>query len=394
MGQSICLISFSPIYRDARVLRQIQYLSARHCLTVIGYGAPHPAWQNHPRVKWVTVAEKGSRLTKPIRLAQLLLARIQPALYDTWYWQKPQHILALAEALAGDNQAFHANDWEALPIAAEAAKKTGKRLIFDAHEYAPLEFENDWLWRLLHSPAIRYFLTQYAPLIDASITVAPLIAARYQQEFKLNPVVVLNTPDPVPLPERDLDPDQIRLIHHGVANRNRCLEIMIETIAHCDRRFSLHFMLIETDPAYIRSLKKLGDQVAPGRVIFHPPVAPEEIVPCIAEYEMGFYLLNFDQNYNNQAALPNKFFDFIVAGLAVCVGPSPAMAEIVRRYKLGCVTPTFEPEDVAGMLNQLTLERLLALRQAARAAAKEFNASQEMGKLVKLYGQLLSEGTS
>jgi glycosyltransferase involved in cell wall biosynthesis len=394
MEQSICLISFSPIYRDARVLRQIRYLAPHYRLTVIGYGQPHPDWQNHPQVKWISVAEGGRRLTKPVRLALLLLARLQPRFYDNWYWQKSHHTLALTEALASDSLAYHANDWEALPVAAEAAKKTGARLIFDAHEYAPLEFEDVWTWRLLHAPAISYFLRQYAPIIDASTTVAPLIATRYQQEFKLEPVVVLNTPDPVPLPERDLDFDHIRLIHHGAANRNRCLESMVQTIARCDRRFSLHFMLVETDPEYVSSLKRLADQLAPGRVIFHPAVTPENIVQQIAEYDMGFYLLDFHKNYNNQVALPNKFFDFIAAGLAVCIGPSPSMAEIVRRYSLGCVAPTLDPDDVALMLNRLSAEQLLAMRRSARVAAKEFNATHEMGKLVGLYDQLLGEGIS
>lgn len=394
MEPSICVISFSPIYRDARVLRQIRHLAPHYRLTVVGYGQPHRAWQNHPHLKWVVVTEERRRLAKPLRLALLLLARLQPTLYDDWYWQKSHHTLALTEALASGSQAYHANDWEALPVAAEAAKKTGARLIFDAHEYAPLEFEDVWFWRILHAPAINYFLRQYTPLIDASTTVAPMIATRYQQEFKLKPIVVLNAPDPVPVPERDLDFDHIRLIHHGVADRKRCLETMIQTVAQCDPRFSLHFMLIETDPDYVSSLKKLADQLAPGRVTFHPAVTPENIVPQIADYDIGFYLLAFRQNYNNQMALPNKFFDFIAAGLAVCIGPSPAMAEIVRRYGLGCVAPTLDPHDVALVLNRLSAEQLVVMRRSARAAAKELNANHEMSKLVALYDQLLGGGTS
>lgn len=390
MEKSICLISFSPIYRDARVLRQIQYLSAHYCLTVIGYGPPHPAWQNHPSVKWISLVEDRPALAKPFRLALLLLGRLHAVLYNYWYWQKSHHQLALTKAIASGCHAFHANDWEALPIAAEAAKKAGGRLVFDTHEYEPLMFENVRYWKLLHAPAITYFLRQYADLADASITVAPLIAARYQQEFKLNPYVVLNAPNLVPLPNRKFDPDQIKLIHHGSSNPERRLERMIETVALCDRRYSLHFMLVENNPAYVASLRKLAEQVAPGRVTFHPPIAPEEIVPRIAEYDMGFYLLELSHNYNNRVALPNKFFDFIVAGLAVCIGPSPAMAEIVQQYGLGCVIPTFEPADVAATLNRLSTEQLLTMRQAASTAAQQFNAGHEMGKVVKLYSQLLA----
>jgi hypothetical protein len=389
MGQSICLISFSPIYRDARVLRQIQYLSAQYCLTVIGYGPPHPAWQNHPRVKWITVTEDRHKLAKPFRLAMLLLGRLYPPLYNVWYWQKSHHQLALTEAITSGCRALHANDWETLPLAAEATKKTGACLVFDSHEYEPLMFENFRSWKLLHSPAITYFIRRYAHLADASITVAPVIAARYRQEFKLDPIVVLNAPDLVPLPDRESDTNQIRLIHHGVANPERRLERMIETVALCDPRYSLHFMLVENNPAYVKSLRKLAEQVAPGRVTFHSPVAPEEIVQQISQYDIGFYLLELSDNYNNRAALPNKFFDFIAAGLAICIGPSPAMAEIVHQYGLGCVASTLNPAEVATMLNRLNVEQLLTMRQAARTAAQQLNAEHEMNKVVKLYHQLL-----
>lgn len=388
------MIKFSPIYRDARVLRQIRHLSPHYRLTVIGYGHPHLDWQNHLSVKWVSVTEEGRPFTKPLRLLLLLLGKLQPTLYQRWYWQKSQHLLALNEAMASGSHAFLANDWEALPVAAEAAKKTGAPLVFDAHEYAPLEFEDTWYWRFFHAPAITYFLQRYAPLIDASTTVAPAIAARYQQEFKLEPIVVLNAPDLVPIPDHTLDFDRIRLIHHGVANRNRHLESMIQTIALCDRRFSLHFMLVENDPAYVNSLERLADQLAPNRVTFHPPVAPEDIVRRIAEYDMGFFLLDFQKNYNHQVALPNKFFEFMAAGLAVCIGPSPLMAEITQSYGLGCVAPTFEPKDVAAMLNSFNAEQLLVMRRAARQAAKQFNATHEMGKLLSLYNQLLGERTA
>jgi hypothetical protein len=36
---TICIISFSPIARDARVLRQIDYLAPHYDLAVLGHGA-------------------------------------------------------------------------------------------------------------------------------------------------------------------------------------------------------------------------------------------------------------------------------------------------------------------------------------------------------------------
>jgi hypothetical protein len=407
--KSICIISFSPIHRDARVLRQIKYLSPFYKLTVIGYGQPHPNWVNRANIRWISVdwkqqsmngKEEGGvpllakRLTtflrpsmRPMTVAEYLmmfLGRVHPILYDAWFWGKRQHSKALQFAIRSRCDAFLANDWDALPVAAEAARENDVKLVFDAHEYAPLELENRRYWRVLFQPAIIHFLKKYVSRISASLTVAPLISERYKQEYGLEPMVILNAPARATLPDRELDHDQIRLIHHGGAISDRRLERMIKALTFCDHRFSLHFMLIKNDLKYLNQLKRLAKEMAPGRVLFHEPVPPEEIVQRISEFDMGIYLLE-PNNYNNRVALPNKFFDFVAAGLAVCVGPSPSMARMVNEYGFGCVAPSFEPSDVADMLNGLRKDQLLTMRAASKQAAERINAEAEMSKLVELF---------
>ena len=392
MKKSVCIIAFSTIAEDARVLRQIKYLSCDYDLTVIGYGPPHSDWIDEAQVRWVSVLNARSVLLTKLLGLLLILAKIFPLFYDYWYWRTSRHVAAFEQALTSHSHLFYANDWEALPLAAEAARRTGARLIFDVHEYAPLELENIWHWRLIQAPLVTHFLRRYFHLADASITINALIAERYKQEFQVEPITVLNAPEFVSIPPKSVQADDIKLVHHGAAIRARGLERMIETIALCDRRYSLHLMLLGSDRSYLKYLRRLANQLAPDRVLFHEPVAPEEIVPKIAEYDMGFCFIE-PSNYNTRVTLPNKFFDFIMAGLAICIGPSPAMAEIVRKYSLGCVAPTFEPSDIAPMLNQLTISQIATMQQAARTAATRFNADREMQKVIDLHQRLLAEGT-
>ena len=133
MRKRICILSFSPIYRDARVLRQIKYLSKDHDLNVLGYGAPHPQWTNVKNIEWHVLETPLSPLiTKMEGLIFLVLGRLTTSFYDRWYWRKRHHRIALEIATANECDAYHANDWEALPVAAEAAKKTNAQLVFDA----------------------------------------------------------------------------------------------------------------------------------------------------------------------------------------------------------------------------------------------------------------------
>lgn len=395
----VCVISFSPIASDARVLRQVQYLSPRYDVTVIGEGAAHPAWEGMRGVRWVPAMYVGverslRRLAeKAAGFSMLLAGRLLPSIYDHWYWRQPIMKDTLEMAVASGAELFHANDWNALPVAAEAARRLKARVLFDAHEYAPLEFANRLRWRVTYSGMIREMLRRYAPLSDASVTVAPAIAERYRKELGIDPVVVMNAPSNAgPPPARPAaDPDNVRLVYHGAAIPDRGLEAMIKTVAFSDRRFSLHLLLTGSYTAYIKSLRRLAADLPPGRVTFHDPVPTGEVIKTISQYDVGFCFVA-PTNYNNVICLPNKFFDFIVAGMPVLMGPSPSMIEIARPYGFGCVAPTFEPEDLAAALNRLDAAQLARMGEAARRAAVEINAEREMGKLLEIYERLLPSG--
>lgn len=403
MKRSVCIISFSPIARDARVLRQIEYLAPLYDVTAVGFGARPELWAEGPHIHWCPLPQREQQLAR--RLASRLIHSSLPVLRllcapaalrhracEAWYWSGPYQRAALVAAMEARCDAYHANDWTALPVAAEAARRHGARLVFDAHEYAPLEFENRRLWDLRYRPTIVHFLHKYASQVDAFTTVCEPIGQRYQEEFGLMPTIVHNAPKRIDSPARHIDPSAIRLVHHGAAFRDRGLEKMILALVACDPRFSLHFILVPGHPRYIEELETLARQVAPGRVVFHPPVPPEQTAQAVAQYDMGFCLIE-PRNYNYLMAAPNKFFDYIAAGMPVCIGPSPAMAEIVEGYGLGCVAPSFNPQEVAATLNAVDGPRLATMQHGARRAADFFHADAEMAKVVALYRLLLTRDT-
>ncbi|MDI6796850.1 MAG: glycosyltransferase, partial [Desulfatibacillaceae bacterium] len=187
----------------------------------------------------------------------------------------------------------------------------------------------------------------------------------------------------------DTNPDAINIIHHGGAVRIRQLEDYIQIIKLCDSRFKLNFMLTGQDTAYIQELKALAQKDAPGRVEFHEPVAPEQVVEAIARFDIGLCFkkpLCFNEKY----CMPNKFFDSIVAGLAVVSGPSPELSDIIGHYKLGKVAPSFSLKDVARTINSLSGQQIQAMRRAALKAAQEINADRELGKLVDIFADLFN----
>jgi hypothetical protein len=384
----ICILALSPLARDARVLRQVELLAPHHQVTVVGF-EPFPT--HLPGVRWLKVEAASGRAERMAGVGLLALGRLLPGAHELWFRLRSLY-QGLRETLGQECfDLVYANDWNTLPLAAEVARRCNARLVFDAHEFSPLEWEQRWWWRQLYAPLIRRVLRRYGPLCDASVTVSAPIAERYRREYGLDAVVVLNAPAAVrqgpaeqaPPPS----PDRVRLIHHGAAIRARHLERMIEAIALAQPRFTLDMMLVG-DGSYISELQALAESSAPGRVRFVPPADPADIVARVAAYDMGFYLLE-STLFNHAMALPNKIFDYVSAGLPVCIGPSPAMAALAQEHGFGCIAPSFAPEAVAATLDALTPAELLRLREGARRASAVVNAETEMRKLMTLLEPLL-----
>lgn len=386
--KSIAILSLDnhDIQNDSRVLRQIKYLSRVYPIDVISYGRensplPYP-------VQSLSIVGSLSTVTSERRiktLALLSLGKIWPTrFYEAWYWNRPGHLQALEILLQKDVGVIHANDWWTLPVAVKAAKRNGAKVILDLHEYALDEFDDLFWWRFFYKPVVRYFIDKYLPSVDASVTVGQIIAERYQRECKLKPVIVMNAPDLIPaIGFRATNPEQIRLIQHGVAEKGRFLETLIDSVAASDQRYTLTFMIFGDDQ-YIKFLKKYARQKDPERIFFVQRVPPAQVLSKLGEYDIGVYLLG-TQRFNNLAALPNKFFDFVSAGLAVCIGPSPEMARLIKEYGFGRVSQSFRAGDLAAVLNSLNSDEIDDMKHHALEARKYLNADIELAKLLDLY---------
>jgi hypothetical protein len=131
---------------------------------------------------------------------------------------------------------------------------------------------------------------------------------------------------------------------------------------------------------YLDELKSLADRLARGRLIFHAPVPPREINEKIVQFDVGIPFM-YANTLNIYNALPNKFFDYVMAGLAIVVPPLPSMQKIVERNKMGAVSVDQSIQSVATLLNSLSVEEINQFKQNALLAAKTLNADVEMKKI-------------
>lgn len=343
-------------------MRQVRLLEHLHEVTVVGYGPPPEA-----DIEFVPVSKPPAGWLLKAYWAGLLLLRA----FDRYYRGLPQ--VLQARSLLADRRfdLVIANDISALPLALEVAH--GQPVLMDAHEYSPREFDDKWLWKLLFGRYHDALCRRHLPRAAAMTTVCHGIAAEYERVYGVACRVVHNAPLDQQLSPSAVEEGAIRLIHHGSAIRSRHLEVMIEMMSHLDERFTLDFMLVETDSAYMGELRAAAGRHR--RIRFIEPVPMPDICRRLNEFDVGVYLLP-PVNFNHQHALPNKFFEFIQARLAVAIGPSPEMAHLVRQHGCGVVADSFEPQAMAEAIRALDVPAVTGFKQASDRAARELNYEQ------------------
>lgn len=381
--KKILILAYSDLNHDARVARQINFLSERCQLTIACFDSPKN-WKHEVfHIKRI----KPGLFQKAIGSIFLLSGLFESAykiIYD--FPDLRKHLKSRRFDL------IVANDIESLPLAFKI-KKTEK-ILFDAHEFAPRHFEDKLVWRIFFQRFNKYLCKKYLPLVDEMITVGTGLANEYAAHYPVKPIVVTNANYYSNLAPTPVDEKKIRLIHHGAANPSRQLEIMIEMMNYLDDRFTLDLMLLTPTIAnkktrgYLDSLKNsIKDN---PRIKIVPPVKSSEVVNFIHPYDMGIFLLP-PINFNYANTLPNKLFDFIQARLAIGIGPTPEMASLVNRYDLGVVSGDFTPQSLAKKINALTVADLDSFKKNADNAALELSAEKNNVILNDLVSNLLTE---
>ncbi len=397
--KNILLLSYSPLKSDPRVKRQIAALINDCSLYTAGYNASEeelPFTQlNHSSNK----ANFTFHLSYPTLLRKFFSFFIlmgdkiklvkKDKYYEDKYWDKERigDLQKLKESISKIDLII-ANDIDTLPLAL-ALKQVDTKIIFDAHEYHPREFEENKEWVKNKQLYITYLCQKYLKQADKVLTVCNGIAKEYKNVFNIDAEVITNAANYI----KDIIPsvvgtDKIKLIHHGAAIRGRQIEKMIEMMSYLDARFEFHFMLVPSDKDYYHSLTESCKNEA--RIHFLEPVKTAQISFAINQFDIGVYLIS-PTNFNNLHSLPNKFFEYIQGRLAIAIGPSPEMKHFVEKYELGVVSEDFNPKSLANAINKLTPEKINYYKSQSHTFAQELSAEKNKELVLKNVKQLLEE---
>jgi glycosyltransferase involved in cell wall biosynthesis len=382
-AKKLLIIVFSNLQHDARVRRQIDFLRDRYALTVLCFEADEMAGVTVIRLRQTPL----TFLRKAVS-GILLLCRFYGSghriLYDY------SHVKSVLKDEQFDLTI--ANDVETLPLAFELSDN--RLVIFDAHEYAPLHFEDRLWWRIFFKGLNNYLCMKYIPRVKRMITIGAGLASAYEKQFGIRPLVITNATRYHELSPSVVVDNKIRLVHHGIANPSRKIELLIELMTYLDDRFTLDLILMKSDfasPATKRYIVELGKEASrDNRIKILPQLKSSEVVNFINRYDIGVFLLP-PVNFNYANTLPNKLFEYIQARLGIAVGPTPEMAAIVHKCGNGVVSGEFTPFSLAQKLGALTADELRGFKEKSAVAARDLSAENNKLIFLGMIEEILSE---
>jgi glycogen(starch) synthase len=255
----------------------------------------------------------------------------------------------------------HANDLDTLPAGVALARATGARLVYDAHElYSEFEEPAPRLARRL-TLLLERGLARRA---DAVVTVSDGVARELEARLGLGtpPRVVTNAPPRYRAEPRRFEKGPLRVIYQGGLGPGRRLDDLLGAGRAPGVELSLRIRL--ADPKALRAAVErqgLSEQV---RVL--EPVPPAQVLDGLRDFEVGV-VFDRPRTRNSELSAPNKFFEYLMAGLAVVTPHLETLGPLVTETGIGLTYDPLEPDGLASTLERLAADRAAVSTMRARA---------------------------
>lgn len=264
-----------------------------------------------------------------------------------------------------------------------------KPLVYDSHEYytGVPELQHRPLIKSIWKGIEKFIL----PKIKYGITVNESIAGLYREEYGTPFTVLRNIPERIKTdikPKEDIRKElglpadkKIVILQGAGINIQRGAEEAVEAMQYTDNIL----LIIAGDGDVVPKLKKEVSRLRlTEKVIFIPKQQPAALTRYTQATDAG---LSFDKdtNINYRFSLPNKFFDYIHAGIPVLVSDLPELSRLIRQYNIGLILQNHQPQHIAEMMMMITHPTYIqSVHDNIALAVSELTWDSEKQKLIHL----------
>jgi glycosyltransferase involved in cell wall biosynthesis len=299
-----------------------------------------------------------------------------------------------------DFDVMHVHDLPLLKVGSMAARRAGAKLVYDAHEFYPMQSV------LSEEQRKRYLRLERKLMRDCAVTITvnPYLAEMMGRTHSLAPPrVILNaiaTPpaevmaerlkmrnDPAlraearkakGLPERDF-----LFLYQGWVSAERNIEVLIEAMATQPKGRTL---VLVGYGDHLEVLRALADRLAVAdRCLFYGRVESDELQSLTALCDVGVIPYTAVDEMHRYCS-PNKLYEFIMAGLPILASDLPYLRDVIEGYGLGWLGDLGTPASTSELMSKAALgDDLTGNLEAARG---KLNWEIEGAKLVDIYASI------
>ena len=283
---------------------------------------------------------------------------------------------------------LHANDLDTLLSMWLLSKLKKIPIVYDSHEYflGVPEIQNKkmvkFIWQLIERMIF--------PKLKHVFTVNESIAQLYYKAYNVNVKVLRNVPEKSKIDliktKSDLNlPDQkpVVILQGSGINVNRGAEELLEAIALQDRFF---LCVIGKGDVFVKLKQRALSQDLSKKTMFIDAIPYEEMMQYTMLSDIGVSL-DKPNNLNYEFSLPNKFFDYIKAGIPVVSSHLIEIRKLVEHFNCGALTKSHDPQDILYAL-QYAFENKSSFRKGILQAKEELVWEKEVIDLINCYKEI------
>ncbi len=295
----------------------------------------------------------------------------------------------LVKSLRVRPDVVHCHDTLVLPIGALIKWFGGAKLIYDAHE---LESQKNGSTPVL-SKLTLWVEARLWSSIDELIVVSPSIDNWYQENLgPKSSKVIYNSPYLPPVVESKsdyfrekfgIDADTKIFLYIGILGTGRGIELLCDAFKSDEINSAVVFLGYGELTAHLETFANRYNNI-----YLHPAVAHEDVVPVARSADYGMCLIE-NVSLSDYYCLPNKFFEYTLAGIPVIASDFPDLRKVINEFGLGfyCDRNVDSIRDLVLKIEQETAQIEIDVKDIYPLT---WEAQSE--KLNKMYNKLLSEG--
>lgn len=274
-----------------------------------------------------------------------------------------------------------------LPLGVILKRIWGAKLVYDTHE---LETETSGLYgvrKKLSKWVERALIDQ----VDLTIVVSESIADWYANAYRIpRPVVVLNACHQRKLMKKNhfrlrlgIKEEQKILLYQGGLVHGRGVSLILEAFrVRKDNNVVAVFMGYGSMQSDIEEFSKKR-----SNVFFYPAVSPSSVLEYTSSADMGIHLIQ-NTCLNHFYCMPNKLFEYAMAGLPVLVSDMKEMAAFVEGNSMGSVIKEFSPEAINHAIDLLLAQDIEVLHVNAHKTGVKHAWEVQEAAMLRAYANL------